>query len=102
MDVASANFLSTLPRGSAMEPYKHISPGPGRTPCRGGDPEGVRCVLINNSGGVLFPLFLYPGQYWRLFTRNNIDANHSNISAAYKPGGTGKHSFIYNFKGRWI
>ena len=68
----------------------------------GGDPEGVRCVLINNSGGVLFPLFLYPGQYWRLFTRNNIDANHSNISAAYKPGGTGKHSFIYNFKGRWI
>jgi len=50
LGVASANFLSTLPRGTAMEPYKNISPGP----------------------------------------------------AAYKPGGTGKHSFIYNFKGRWI
>lgn len=49
-EVASANFLSTLPRGTALEPYKHISPGP----------------------------------------------------AAYKPGGGDKHSFIYNFKGRWI
>ena len=48
--VASANFLSTLPRGTALEPYKHVSPGP----------------------------------------------------AAYKPGSGGKHSFIYNFKGRWI
>ena len=48
--VASANFLSTLPRGTALEPYKHISPGP----------------------------------------------------AAYKPNTRNKHSFIYNFKGRWI
>ena len=49
-EAASANFISSLPRGSALEPYKAVGPGP----------------------------------------------------AAYKPGGCGKQSFIYNFKGRWI
>ena len=49
-NASSANFVSSLPRGTALEPYKQVSPGP----------------------------------------------------AAYKPKVSDKHSFIYNFKGRWI
>ena len=103
---ASANFLSTLPRGTSLLPYHDASPGPG---------VYIRTLLLYQC----FSTFLLEWNPMETFhwlkeplcnnlvvlykkTYHNTSNNLIIFSAAYKPTYRNKSSFIYNFKGRWI